>query len=264
MSCCVGRVDGQAPGGGSSVIGYSGFQLGYEVDFSAQPDAVFANGNVVIDGVTWVVENMGGTDSMGIVNGSGLTWGCAILSTQFNATAQTAILIRVPVQSLWPDYTALNKVIYQFKLSAFGFTQAANRASMGVWKRLGNEPVVGDQFIAQAIITGTGNGAAAETAATIYTGYTFGGGNNTLSLMIDGSNPGAIAVQNGAQPSGWPVASTLRQIGGGNNWTASIINNTNVPIYSDPQVQVAFAFPTGSGLGPSFTGAIERFRILYQ
>ncbi len=240
--CCTARLNGVS--GSSRVpIGNVTDEVLVDIDFATLANNTFADGNEVIDGVTWVAANTAATNTWEILNGTGLRFNAAAVSTLYDNGTRTAANLAVPILTLMPAFDPLRTYVIDFFLSSVTFGTSPNRFLAGLLLDTGGT----DRVLGGGRRNSAGNQQTySQLDATIAGDAAT---DDAVGVRLSGNG---VLTFSGTMGSTFPV---YPRAGGVETFT----NSFNGP-FDPTQSRVVLAWPTGEA-GGNMDCTLRRLRI---
>lgn len=251
MSGCCGSgisvVDGSSDAASGGAFAAA---VQYELDFSAEANKSLTAGAQVIDSETWTVA-ISGTDTLDIVNGSGLQYVASATSGVFTGATATASHLYLPLSALYTrmanNVDARSVMACEIYASALNIT-GTGYLPMGLWGVSGTPTSSGTRFAAaERAIAGGVQVWRAHTQTGTGFNYQIG---TTDVWGITSYAVGALSAYANVWGGAWPTTYTKHQ-----NVPVNLFNSLR-----DENTRLVIAFAT-NGTSGTMTATIERIRI---
>ncbi len=242
-----------------------GWEVAYEVDFTALPDSGgdFSDGTISLDGRSWTAANSSNANTFDLVAGTGLRI-APVQSTVFDNTTQTAPYVEVPFKTLIGSYDRHDRLIVLIRVS---------------------DAALDDDYQAYGLQVGLGGGTGGQRVGML--AYTW---DTALQLRATryaalGSFAYSDVSMSGESPYlglgwrafvSWSVRADTSDLVGGATWPVprDMARDTwSFPVGSttfgtegnwNPDVDALRLWAQRDGASNSFTATFEAMRILIQ
>lgn len=227
----------------------------YEVDFAALASNAFADGNEVIDGLTWVAANSASVGATWGLDGStGLVHTATTFSTTFTSTTQTAALIYLPLASI-PNWVPGYSLFVDVHIPSSTYEQNTDRCVFGLWSPSGT-PEAGSGNVVRGGFKGNDGGDITNGVLQQATATAAADAHNVTAFSARIDPMGDVLCGHGSWSAGWPA---------NNAWTYNVGANASITAgpngLNAPTARIVLAFPQAADASPTTTTTIANLRV---
>lgn len=238
----------------STTTNPAGWQGVYEVDFANLSTQAFSgNGSVIIDGLSWTVENFASATSFGIINGDGLRFSCNTTNADYNNGTRNSLLIGIPVQNIFPSFDIEKhevRILCQFTHNA---DQSFEHIFAGY--EHATSPTQQNFLLGRGFNAGSGGAVYAikETLTASSANPTDTANLTDDVIIVEMKNINEFMSRSGTYSGGWPSNTNLRRV-------KLFTTAGDLPFEKSSDAKVVFTAITANSNG-NFVATIKKFRM---